>query len=419
MTQEIHTHGRLKFQILAKDPDSLARATRFQTDHGVVETPIFMPVGTHGVVKTLTPAELDDCRAQIILGNTYHLYLRPGLEVIEAAGGLHKFNSWNKPILTDSGGFQVYSLSHLGKITDIDITFRSHIDGTQYTLSPEISMDIQNSLGSDIVMAFDECTPYPCDYETAAKSLIRTYNWERRSKEHFDKSKPRYGHQQFLFGIIQGSVYQDLRAKSIDDLSQLDFDGYAIGGLAVGEPKAKMFEMLSFISPLLPESHPHYLMGVGKPEDIILGIERGIDMFDCVLPTRNARNGTLYTWQGRVVLKQSRYKLDFNPPDEKCDCYTCRNFSRAYLRHLFMNGEMTGLRLNTLHNIHFFLDMISKARTAIRGGNFSEWKQEFFQYYPVEDDHWEVNTARREERRQKHLTENILLNEDNSLEENV
>lgn len=397
--------GRLKFQILAQDKDSLARACRFETDHGVVETPVFMPVGTHGVVKTLTPAELDDCAVQIILGNTYHLYLRPGLDVIEAAGGLHRFNSWSKPLLTDSGGFQVFSLSHLGKITDDNITFRSHIDGSEHVLSPEISMDIQNKLGSDILMAFDECTPYPCDYAAAQKSLQRTHAWEERSKIHFEKLKPRYGHTQFLFGILQGSTYQDLRAQSTETLSKLDFDGYAIGGLAVGEPKAQMFEMLSFICPLLPENRPHYLMGVGKPEDIVQAIERGMDMFDCVLPTRNARNGTLYTRQGRIVLKQAQYRLDMAPPDENCDCYTCRNFSRAYLRHLFMSGEMTGLRLNTLHNIHFFLEVTARARRAILEERFSQWKKEFFKSYPVEDDHWEINTIRREERRRKHLAE--------------
>ncbi|HCK99900.1 MAG TPA: tRNA guanosine(34) transglycosylase Tgt [Candidatus Marinimicrobia bacterium] len=415
MKNSIKTQGRIKFAILAKDPDSLARACRFETDHGTVETPIFMPVGTHGVVKTLTPAELDDCQAQIILGNTYHLYLRPGLEIIEKGGGLHRFSSWNKPMLTDSGGFQVFSLAHLGKMTEDDITFRSHIDGSQHILSPEISMEIQNSLGSDIMMAFDECTPYPCDYEYAAKSLERTHRWEQRSKEHFDKLKPHYGHQQFLFGIVQGSVYPDLRVKSVEVLTNLEFDGYAIGGLAVGEPKAKMFELLSMISPLLPENKPHYLMGVGKPEDIIRGIEQGIDMFDCVLPTRNARNGTLYTWNGRIVLKQAQYRMDFTPPDESCNCYTCRNFSRAYLRHLYMNGEMTGLRLNTLHNIHFFLEVASKAREAIKSGVFLQWKKKFFEIYTVEDDHWEENTKRREERRQKHIIENNQANESRKL----
>lgn len=397
--------GRLKFQILAQDKNTLARACRFETGHGSVETPIFMPVGTHGVVKTLTPAELDDCGAQIILGNTYHLYLRPGLEVIEEAGGLHRFNSWSKPLLTDSGGFQVFSLSHLGKITDDDITFRSHIDGSEHVLSPEISMEIQNQLGSDILMALDECTPYPCSYAAAEKSLGRTHIWAERSKTHFEKLKPRYGHTQFLFGILQGSVYQDLRAQSAEVLSKLDFDGYAIGGLAVGEPKTQMFDMLSYVSPLLPVNRPHYLMGVGKPEDIVLAIERGMDMFDCVLPTRNARNGTLYTRRGRIVLKQAQYRLDMAPPDENCDCYTCRNFSRAYLRHLFMSGEMTGLRLNALHNIHFFLELTTQARQAIREGRFSQWKKDFFTFYPMEADHWEINTVRREERRRKHLEE--------------
>jgi len=396
----------MNFNILSKDANSLARACRFETDHGAIETPIFMPVGTHGVVKTLTPVELDDCRAQIILGNTYHLFLRPGLEVIQGAGGLHRFNGWKKPILTDSGGFQVFSLSHLGKITDEEVKFRSHIDGTEYTLSPEISMEIQNKLGSDIIMAFDECTPYPCDYEYAKQSLKRTHEWEHRSKIHFDKLKPLYGHRQFLFGIVQGSVYPDLRQESIETLSQLDFDGYAVGGLAVGEPKEKMYEMLGQISPNLPENAPHYLMGVGKPEDIIHGIALGIDMFDCVLPSRNARNGMLYTWNGRIVLKQSQYRMDFNPPDERCDCYACRNFSRAYLRHLYMIGEMTGLRLNTLHNIHFFLELAAKARESIRNGVFGEFQAEFFRNYPEEPDHWEANVIHREERRKKHLEEN-------------
>ncbi|PIS27367.1 MAG: tRNA guanosine(34) transglycosylase Tgt [Candidatus Marinimicrobia bacterium CG08_land_8_20_14_0_20_45_22] len=401
----------MNFKILAKDANSLARAGRFETDHGPVETPIFMPVGTHGVVKTLTPAELNDCHVQIILGNTYHLFLRPGLEVIQGAGGLHRFNGWNKPVLTDSGGFQVFSLSHLGKITDEEVKFRSHIDGTEYTLSPEISMEIQNALGSDIVMAFDECTPYPCDYDHAKKSLGRTHQWELRSKIHFDKLKPLYGHRQYLFGIVQGSVYSDLRKESIETLSQIGFDGYAVGGLAVGEPKEKMYEMLAQVSPNLPENAPHYLMGVGKPEDIVRGIAMGIDMFDCVLPSRNARNGTLYTWNGRIVLKQSQYRMDFNPPDERCDCYTCRNFSRAYLRHLYMSDEMTGLRLNTLHNIHFFLELASKARESIRNGVFGEFQAEFFRNYPEESDHWEANVVHREERRKKHLEENANRSE--------
>jgi len=402
----IEKSGRIKFSVFKKDIKTLGRAGKFITDHGPVETPIFMPVGTHGVVKALTPSDLDDCEAQIILGNTYHLYLRPGLEVIEGAGGLHKFNAWNKPILTDSGGFQVFSLSHLGKITDDDITFRSHIDGSPHTLSPEISMEIQNTLGSDIVMAFDECTPYPCDKETAEKSLKRTHAWERRSKEHFDKLKPKYGHKQFLFGIVQGSVYPDLRQKSVEALTDMDFDGYAVGGLAVGEPKEKMNKMLDLVTPLLPENRPHYLMGVGKPEDIIHGIERGIDMFDCVLPTRNARNGTLYTWNGRVILKNNKYRMDYSPLDENCKCYTCQNFSKSYLRHLFKIGDITGLRLNSLHNIHFFIELTKKAREALINGTFESFRNEFYARYPIEKDHWELNTVRREERRKKHINEN-------------
>jgi len=411
MTATLQISDTHKYTILAKDPESLARAGCFTTDHGQIETPVFMPVGTHGVVKTLTPAELEECRAQLILGNTYHLYLRPGLEVIEAAGGLHRLIAWEKPILTDSGGFQVFSLAHLGKISDQGITFRSHIDGSQHTLSPEVSIEIQNRLGSDILMVLDECTSFPCSYKSASKSLERTHHWEERSRDRFASLKSKYGNTQALFGIVQGSVYSDLRTKSIEFLKGLDFDGYAVGGLAVGEPKEQMFDLLTGISPQLPEDKPHYLMGVGKPEDLIRAIELGMDMFDCVLPSRNGRNGVLYTWQGRIVLKQANYRLDFAPPDENCQCYTCRNFSRAYLRHLYLNGEMTGLRLNTLHNVHFFLELVARARAAIVAGNFFQWKREFLQSYPVEPDHWEENNLRREERRRKHLAENQAFKE--------
>ena len=405
----IKESGRLKFSVYKKDKTSLARAGKFVTDHGEVETPIFMPVGTNGVVKTMTPKELKEASAQIILGNTYHLYLRPGLEVIEGAGGLHKFNGWDRPILTDSGGFQVFSLSHLGKMTEEAITFRSHIDGSKHKLSPEISMEIQNTLGSDIIMAFDECTSYPCDHETAKKSLDLTHKWETRSKIHFDKLPPKYGHQQFLFGIVQGSVFADLRQESVEELTKLDFDGYAIGGLAVGEPKSVKNETIELVSPLLPEDKPHYLMGVGKPEDIISGIERGIDMFDCVLPTRNARNGTLYTWNGRINIKNAKYRMDYKPIDENCDCYTCRNFSRAYLRHLYKIGDITGLRLNTVHNIHFFIELTSRARQALMEERFDSFLKNFYNNYPVEEDHWEVNTVRREKRRIKHMENNQNL----------
>jgi queuine tRNA-ribosyltransferase len=396
----------MPFIVEATDKATAARAGAFTTDHGVVKTPIFMPVGTHGVVKTLTPAELQDCRAQIILGNTYHLYLRPGLDVIQAAGGLHRFNSWPGPILTDSGGFQVFSLAHLGKMTEDEIVFRSHIDGSEHRLSPAISMEIQRALGSDIVMAFDECTPYPCAYEYARQALERTHRWEGRSREHFLKLEPLYGHRQYQFGIVQGSVYADLRAESVRALMDMDFDGYAVGGLAVGEPKAQMFEILAGVTPQLPEDRPRYLMGVGKPEDIVRAIGMGVDMFDCVLPSRNARNGTLYTWNGRIILKQSQYRMDFSPPDVNCGCYTCRNFSRAYLRHLFMNGEMTGLRLNTLHNVHFFLELVSRARQAILAGKFAQWQADFFRNYPEEPDHSAENEIHRAERRRKHLEEN-------------
>jgi len=393
----------LNFTIKNQDSRSNARAAVFETDHGMVETPIFMPVGTHGVVKALTPEELYDSQAQIILGNTYHLFLRPGTDVIEQAGGLHRFSAWRNPILTDSGGFQVFSLSHLGKIREEQVTFRSHIDGSEHHISPEISMHIQHLLGSDIVMAFDECTPYPCDYATARESLARTHRWEKRSLEHFRQQTPRYGHRQFLFGIVQGSVYPDLRAASVETLTALDFDGYAIGGLAVGEPKEQMLPLLTQCTALLPADKPRYLMGVGKPEDIVRAIASGVDMFDCVLPTRNARNGTLYTRRGRIVLKQARYRTDFSPPDAECTCTTCRNFSRAYLRHLFMNGEMTGLRLNSLHNVHFFLDLARQARNAISAGYFTRWMEEFFSSYPVEEDHWEINQVRKAERRRKQL----------------
>lgn len=402
----IENSGRIQFSVYKKDKNTLARAGRFITDHGEVETPIFMPVGTNGVVKTLTPKELKESLAQIILGNTYHLYLRPGLDVIEGAGGLHKFNSWDRPILTDSGGFQVFSLSHLSKMTEDSITFASHIDGSRHKLSPEISMEIQNTLGSDIVMAFDECTSYPCDFETAKKSLELTHKWETRSKVHFDKLQPKYGHKQFLFGIIQGSVFPELRKESVEYLSSLDFDGYAIGGLAVGEPKSVKNEVIDIVSPLLPEDKPHYLMGVGKPEDIISGIQQGIDMFDCVLPTRNARNGTLYTWNGKIVIKNAKYRMDYSPLDENCDCYTCQNFSKAYLRHLFKIGDMTGLRLNTLHNIHFFLELTAKAREALMEDRFSEFLENFYKNYPVEKDHWKENTIKREERRVQHMQNN-------------
>ncbi|MCF7886008.1 MAG: tRNA guanosine(34) transglycosylase Tgt [Candidatus Marinimicrobia bacterium] len=402
----INNSGKINFTIDANDKSSLARATHFQTEHGEIKTPIFMPVGTNGVVKTLTPAELKQANSQIILGNTYHLYLRPGMEIIKKAGGLHKFSSWDRPILTDSGGFQVFSLAHLSQITDEEVVFQSHIDGSKHKLSPQKSMEIQNSLGSDIVMAFDECTPYPCDYKKAREAMKRTHHWEKLSKQHFEKMESAYGHNQFLFGIIQGSVYDELRKESAEYLSKLNFDGYAIGGLAVGEPKKRMFEILENVVPLLPESRPHYLMGVGKPEDIVRAIERGIDMFDCVIPTRNARNGLLYTWKGRIKIKQAQYKDDLTAVDPDCTCYTCQNFSRAYLRHLYKKNEITGLRLNTLHNINFFIELTQQARQALLTDKFDEFRNNFYANYPIEDDHWKQNIKKRKQRRKKHLREN-------------
>ena len=388
----------MKFQIEEKTDSSEARAAKFDTDHGSVNTPIFMPVGTHGVVKTLTPAELKRAQAEVILGNTYHLYLRPGKEIIKNAGGLHKFTSWDGPILTDSGGYQVFSLSNMRKIKGNNIIFQSHIDGSKHEFSPEKSMEIQRILGSDIIMAFDHCTSYPCEFEDAKEAMERTHNWERRSKEYFEDMRSLYGHDQFLFGIIQGSVFKELRQKSAEVLSNIGFDGYAIGGLAVGEPKEEMFNILEETMAYIPEDSPHYLMGVGKPEDIIWAIDRGIDMFDCVIPTRNARNGLMYTWNGRVKIKQAQYKDDYKPVDSNCDCYTCQNFSRAYLRHLYKKNEITGLRLNTLHNIHFYLELTQNARDAILNNEFEEFKKQFFDRYPVEKDHWKENLKKKEER---------------------
>jgi len=345
----------LKFELLKTSNAYAARAGLIQTDHGPVETPVFMPVGTRGTVKALTNEELISASASIILGNTYHLYLRPGMDVIREGGGLHKFMNWHRPILTDSGGYQVFSLAHMRKIEGDVTTFRSHIDGSLHTLSPEKSMEIQRMLGSDIVMVFDECTPYPCDYATAKESLTRTHRWERLSREAFDATDPLWGHTQALFAIVQGSVYEDLRMESAAYLTNLDFDGYAIGGLAVGEPKAIMYELTGKVCQQLPAEKPRYLMGVGKPEDIIHSIARGVDMMDCVLPTRNARNGTLYTRRGKINSKRAEFSKDFSPLDPECPCPACQNHSKAYLHHLYKTGEITGLRLNSLHNITFFL----------------------------------------------------------------
>ncbi len=365
----------MKFQLIEKDKETKARAGIIETAHGEIETPIFMPVGTQGTVKAVTPRMLErDVKAEIILGNTYHLYLRPGTEILEKAGGLHKFMNWEKPILTDSGGFQIFSLAELRKLKKDGVEFRSHLDGSKHFFTPEKVIEIQRSIGSDIMMPLDECTPYPCDYDYAKNSQELTSRWAVLNKEAFEKTNPLYGHEQALFGIVQGSVYKDLREISARDLIELDFDGYSIGGLAVGEPAETMYEITDFVTDILPENKPRYLMGVGRPENILEAIERGVDMFDCVMPTRNARNAYLFTWDGIVTISNAYYKEDFSPVDETCDCYTCRNFSRAYLRHLFKANELLALTLATIHNLHFYLRLVKTAREKILSGDFKEWK---------------------------------------------
>jgi queuine tRNA-ribosyltransferase len=365
----------LKFSIISKDVSSKARAGFFETDHGIVETPAFMPVGTQGTVKAVNPEFLEkDIKAQIVLSNTYHLYLRPGTEILEKAGGLHNFMNWQKPILTDSGGYQVYSLSSLRKLKENGVEFRSHLDGSSHFFSPVKVIQIQRSIGSDIMMVLDECTPYPCDYEYADKSTELTSKWAELNKEAFDNTKPFYGNNQFLFGIIQGSVYKELREKSASDLRKLDFDGYAIGGLAVGEPAEEMYSITDFTTDFMPEDKPRYLMGVGRPENILESIERGIDMFDCVMPTRNARHGVLFTSEGVLTLTNSQFKDDFEKLDVNCECYTCKNYSRAYLRHLFNAGELLALELASIHNLHFYISLMSEARKKIIDSSFKEWK---------------------------------------------
>jgi queuine tRNA-ribosyltransferase len=367
----------LKLNVTAKDKRSKARTGYFITDHGVVETPIFMPVGTQGTVKAVDQRYLDvDIKAKIVLSNTYHLYLRPGVEVLSEAGGLHQFMNWQKPILTDSGGYQVFSLSGLRKLKPDGVEFRSHIDGSNHFFTPEKVVGLQRIIGSDIMMPLDECTPFPCDYEYAFNSVKLTSAWALLNKEAFEKSQPLYDHRQFLFGIIQGSVYKDLRERSASELLQIDFDGYAIGGLAVGEPVETMYDMVDFTTGFLPVDRPRYLMGVGRPENILEAIERGIDMFDCVMPTRNARNSNLFTSGGVLSMRNARYKNDFNAIDGNCGCYTCKNFTRAYLRHLFIAGEILALELASIHNLHFYLKLVEDARDHIKEGDFKDWKLE-------------------------------------------
>ncbi len=354
------------FEVVSEAGD--ARQARLTTAHGVIETPVFMAVGTKATVKAMTPEELKDNGAQVVLGNTYHLHLRPGEKTIAKLGGLHKFMNWHGPILTDSGGFQVFSLSQLRKLSEEGVEFRSHIDGTKYFISPEKSMEIQMDLGSDIIMAFDECLPYPATREQAIESMELTLRWLERSKKAMTRK------ESLLFGIVQGGLDLDLRMRSLEQITSVDLPGYALGGLSVGEPIELMHKLVKQVAPQLPKHKPRYLMGVGTPLDLILAVDSGIDMFDCVLPTRVARNGTIFTWQGKVSIKRAEYKEDPSPLDPECDCYTCKNYSKAYLRHLFLSGEILSSRLNSLHNLHFYFTLMTRSRAAIREGRWSEFR---------------------------------------------
>ncbi len=366
------------FRITATDGS--ARCGEIITPHGKVQTPVFMPVGTQGTVKSLAPNELHELGTQIILGNTYHLFLRPGVDIIKRFGGLHGFIGWDRAILTDSGGFQIYSLKGLSKMSENGVEFQSHLDGSRYFLTPEDVVHIQEDLGSDIVMVLDECIPFPSTYDYTLESTDRTTRWARRSLG--ARKRDDYG----IFAIVQGGMYQDLRQRSAKDLAAMDFNGYAIGGLSVGETKEMMYRMVSVALPHLPEDKPRYLMGVGKPEDLLECVRLGIDMFDCVIPTRNARNGCLYTRFGRVLIKNARYERDPMPIDPLCGCYTCRNFSRAYLRHLYIAQEITSSRLNTIHNLYYYCSLMRSARSAIQAGRFGEFHRQFAAEYKEDID---------------------------------
>lgn len=364
------------YELIKTDAKTKARRGRVHTPHGTIETPVFMPVGTAATVKAMLPEQVKEMGANIILSNTYHLYLRPGHQIVKEAGGLHRFMNWDRAILTDSGGFQVFSLGDLRKITEEGVTFRSHIDGSKHMLSPEKSMEVQNALGSDIMMAFDECAPYPADRSYVKNSLERTTRWLARCKAFHQNTE-----QQSLFGIMQGGMYNDLRYQSAMEIVELDLPGYAIGGLSVGEPKELMYDVLDNCVDYLPKEKPRYLMGVGTPDYLFEGVERGVDMFDCVLPTRIARNGTALTSMGKVVIKNAAHEKDFSPLDPNCDCYTCRNYSRAYLRHLFKANEILSSMLLTTHNLQFLINLMGKMRTAIEEDRFSELKKEFYDQY--------------------------------------
>lgn len=370
----------IKYEFIKQCKQSGARLGRVHTPHGTIETPTFMPVGTQATVKTMSPEELKQMDTQIILSNTYHLFLRPGHEIVKKAGGLHKFMNWDRPILTDSGGFQVFSLSDRRKISEEGVEFRSHLSGEKLFLSPEKAMEIQNALGPDIMMAFDECPPYPATYDYVKQSTERTSRWAERCIAAHQRK-----HDQALFGIVQGGMHEDLRIQSAKDLTSMDFPGYAIGGLSVGEPKHLMYEVLDYTVPHLPFEKPRYLMGVGSPDALVEGSIRGIDMFDCVLPTRIARNGTTMTSSGRLVIRNAKFAEDFGPLDPKCSCYTCKNYSRAYIRHLLKADETFGIRLTTYHNLHFLTQLMKDVRQAIMDDSLLDFRDQFFEQYGLND----------------------------------
>jgi len=362
------------FKITHRDKDTNARVGLLKTAHGTIETPEFMPVGTQATVKALSNEELEYCRAQIILGNTYHLYLRPGMDVIKNAGGLHRFMSWQRPILTDSGGFQIFSLATLMDVKEEGVGFKSHVDGSKHFLTPEDAVRLQSELGSDIMMCLDECLHYPCPKDKAERSLELTTKWARRSKEQRERQK---GPPALIFGIVQGSTYPALRRKAAEGLTDIGFDGYAVGGLSVGEPKEVMYEMMENAVRYLPADKPRYAMGIGMPQDFFEAIEMGVDMFDCVVPTRNARNGAVYTNEGRVIVRNGEFSRDLRPLSESCDCVVCKNYSRSYIRHLFNTEEILGLRLTSLHNVYFYVNLLERIREAIKEGRFAEFKERF------------------------------------------
>jgi queuine tRNA-ribosyltransferase len=384
VTSPLNHAGAVRFEVEAVDERTGARAGKLHTPHGAVETPVFMPVGTQATVKTLTPEDLRASGVSMILANAYHLYLRPGQALVRLAGGVHGFMGWPGSVLTDSGGFQVFSMADLNRVTDEGVRFRSHLDGSAHLFTPESVVSLEVDLGADVVMCFDQCTPYPCTRAYAEAATLRTTDWARRSADAFRAAKrdpAEAGRPQALFGIVQGSTFEDLRVRSAEALREIDFPGYAIGGLSVGEPKSALEEMVRATLDHLPPSAPRYLMGVGFPDDLVLGVSLAVDMFDCVMPTRNARNGTVFTRRGKLVVKNAEYRSDFEPLDPECDCPTCRDFTRAYLRHLFQAGEILGPRLATVHSVHFYQWLMREMRLAILENRFYDWRSKFLETY--------------------------------------